>query len=85
MLSEHESKLAAQEGVTWAKATLESLKITKSSKTVATTTITVNKETTSVAVGETVVGGAGIAAEGTMKPAQGAMHNFWPINSRQRN
>ena len=70
---EHASKMVAQEGVTLAKATLESYKITQSSKTVATTTITVSEETTIIAVAETAVGEAGIAAEGTMKLAQGAM------------
>ena len=73
MIFEHESKLAAQEEVTLAKATLESLKITKSSKTVATTTITVSEGTTRVVVAETAVSGSVITAEGTMKPAQGAL------------
>ena len=73
MLLDHELKLTAQEGVTSAKVTLGSLKITESSKTAATITITISKETTSVAVTETAVGRAVIAVEGTMKPVQGAL------------
>ena len=72
MLLAHQSKLAAQEGVTSANATLKSLKIIKLAKAVATATITVNKETTSIAVANKAVDGAGIAAVGTTEPEQGA-------------
>ena len=73
MLLAYKSKLAAQEVVTLAKETLASSKITEVAKTVATATITVREETTSVAVAETAVCGVGITTKGIMKPAQGAM------------
>ena len=72
MLSAHQSKLAAQEGVTSTNATLKSLKITELAKMVATATITLNEETTSVEVANTAVDGAGIATAGTTEPEQGA-------------
>ena len=72
MLIVPKSKLAAKEVVILIKATLESLKITKLAKMVATTTITVNEGIISVAAAETAVDRAVIVAEGTMESAQGA-------------
>ena len=71
MLSEHPSKLAAQEQVISSNVTLKSLKIIKLAKMVATATITVSKETTRVAVANKAVDGAGIVAAGTTEPEQG--------------
>ena len=53
MLSVHQSKLTALEGVSLTNARLKRLKITKLAKTAATATTTVSKETTSVEQGAT--------------------------------
>ena len=71
MLSSYLSKVAAQQGVNLANTALKDLKINELAKTVDTATITVSN-TTSVAVGNTTVGGAASAATGKMKPAPGA-------------
>ena len=73
MVIEHKSKLAAKKTVILAKEPLERLINTELVTTVATTTTTVSKGTTSVAEAEAAVGRATMIAEGTMKPAQGAL------------
>ena len=71
MLSSHLSKMAAQQGVNSAKATLKDLTISEVAKMVDTAIITVS-DTTIVAVGNSAVDGAASTATGTMKPAPGA-------------
>ena len=66
MLSSYMSKVAAQQGVNLANATLKDLKINELAKTVDTATITVSA-TRSVAVGNTAVDGVATTATGTIK------------------
>ena len=74
MVIEYKPKLAAKEAANLAKETFERLETTEPVTTLVTTATTVSKGTTSTATVEAaVVGGAVIVAEGTIKPAQGAL------------